>query len=282
MTLSMAAFTINDVFMVLLSDEWPLFQAISIRCWLAAVFLVLIGVGTGGLRLYVPRGQRLALFVRSLAEAAAAIAFLGAIFHMDFANANAIGQIAPLVVSLAAWFWLKERLTPVRIAMIAVGFIGALLIVQPGREEFNWWSLSVILCVLAVTCRDIITRKMSADIPALTISLYGAVSVALCAGFAAFFQGFAPITLRPSLEVFCSSSFLVVGYFTAIWAMRVGEVSFVAPYRYTNMVFALILNIFVLAKWPEFWTLVGAAVVIGAGLVNLWADRPRRELVTQA
>jgi drug/metabolite transporter (DMT)-like permease len=269
MTGSMAAFTVNDTFMKALSDELPLFQALGLRGTGATCLLLLIALALRIDVFSVPKGDRWRLALRSMCEAGGAFTFLGAVFNMEFANASAIGQVAPLVVALAAALWLGERLSPVRIASIVVGLFGVVLMLQPGPEGFNWWSLSVIACVLFVTARDIITRQMSHDIPAFTIVLYGAVAVAVSAFAVAAFDDFRPISLKVAGQLTGSVLFLIIGYFTAILTMRVGEVSFVAPFRYTSMLFSLILGWVFFYEWPNALTLLGAAIVIGAGLLSL-------------
>jgi drug/metabolite transporter (DMT)-like permease len=269
MTASMAAFTVNDTFMKTLSDELPLFQAIGLRGLGSTVLLLAFALITRQHVFAVPKGDRLKMFVRMFCEAGAAFCFLGAIFHMEFANASAIGQVAPLVVALAAALWLGERLSPFRILSIVIGFGGVVLMLQPDKDGFNWWSLSVIASVVFVTIRDIVTRQMSHAIPAFTIVIYGAAGVAVAAWTAAAFDEIRPISLKAASQMTGSVLFLILGYFTSILTMRVGEVSFVAPFRYTSMLFALIVGWGVFSQWPNALTLIGAAIVIGAGLLSL-------------
>ena len=270
MTASMAAFTVNDTFMKALSDELPLFPALALRGTGATLLLVLIALILRIDAFTVRVKDRWKMVIRSLAEAGGAFGFLGAVFNMDLANASAIGQVAPLVVAVAAAIWLGERLNALRIGSVIVGFLGVILMLQPGPEGFNWWSLSVIFSVLMVTLRDIITRQMSHDIPAFTIVLYGAVAVAVVAGIGTVLRGeLQPISTTVAAQMTGSVLFLIVGYFTAILTMRVGEVSFVAPFRYTSMLFSFLLGWLMFSEMPNALTLIGVTIVIAAGLISL-------------
>jgi drug/metabolite transporter (DMT)-like permease len=73
-----------------------------------------------------------------------------------------------------------------------------------------------------------------------------------------------------------ASLFLTAGYITAVATMRVGEISFVAPFRYTSLLFAIVLGVLVFGEWPDMWTWTGSALVVGAGLYTILRERRTR------
>ena len=273
MTASSAAFAFNDTFMKLVSSELPLFQAIAIRAAFASAILLVIALLTGQRLSLGPRSDRWRMGLRVFGEVAAAVGFLGALFKMNFNNAGAIAQVTPLVVAVAAAIWLGERLGPSRLLAVLMGFVGVFLILLPGPDGFNWWSLAVIASVLAVTLRDIVTRQMSREINALSMALAASVCLMVVTGIAAVLTEIRAVSVTAILELVASASFLVLGYLTAIWTMRIGDVTFVAPFRYTNMVFVSLVAYFVFGDALKVTTLVGVIIVIAAGIFSILADR---------
>ena len=273
MTASSAAFAFNDAFMKLVSDDLPLFEAIALRATFATALLLIIAKATGQKISLGPRQDRGRMGLRVFGEVAAAIGFLGALFHMNFNNAGAIAQVTPLVVAVAAAFWLGERLGPSRIIAVLVGFVGVFLILLPGPDGFNWWSLSVIASVLAVTLRDVVTRQMSREINAISMAIVASFSLMVVTAVGALLTEIRPVPLDAVFKLIGSSGFLVLGYLTAIWTMRIGDVTFVAPFRYTNMVFVSLVAYFVFSDPLKSTTLIGVLIVIGAGIFSIIADR---------
>lgn len=283
MTLSSGAFAFNDAFMKLLFADLPVFQAIALRATGATLLLLILALARGLPIFVVPKQDRWRMAVRILSEAAAAFGFLAALSRMEFNNAAAISQVTPLVVAVAAAIWLRERLTVSRGLAVLIGFAGVFIILLPGREGFNWWSLSVIGSVVAVTVRDMVTRRMSHDIPAIVMALQASAGLTVLALAAAMLgDDLQPVSLMSVLKVCGSSSFLIVGYLSAIAAMRFGDVTFVAPFRYTNMIFAIGVAFVVFGEKLAVNTMIGAAIVIGAGIFSLLADRRLARLAAKS
>jgi len=168
---SMAAFTINDAFMKSLSGELHLVQAIFVRSIGVIVALALLAWSQNALRLKVARGDLKLTTLRSGAEIIAIYLFMTALFNMPLANAAAILQALPLTVTLAGALFLGEAVGWRRIGAILIGFLGVLLIVQPGGEGFTIYSLYALAAVGFVTIRDLAARQLSAEIPSLMVAL---------------------------------------------------------------------------------------------------------------
>ncbi|MEM7488055.1 MAG: DMT family transporter, partial [Pseudomonadota bacterium] len=177
MMASMATYTLNDACLKLLAQDLPTFQAVTLRGVGAVALLVLLAHLTGALRQPVPRGDRAAVLGRSAMEICAFLPFVIALTHMPLANVTAILQVLPLTITAAGALVLGERVGPRRWAAIAVGLLGVLVIIRPGPEGFDRWSLLVLLSVGFITARDLLTRRLSPQVPGLKVAIMTAVGI---------------------------------------------------------------------------------------------------------
>lgn len=273
MIASMVSFTVNDTFIKLTNNALPLAQLLTIRGMLASVLIIALALALGGLRFRLGRAAWQLILLRSMTEVGAAYFFLSALLNMPIANVTAILQALPLTVALGAFLIFREPIGWRRMTAIGVGFLGMLLIVRPGAEVFSIWSIYALIAVLCVTARDLVTRKMPAHVPSLTVAVANTVNVALWFGLLSLSQPWQPVTPDLWGLIIGSTLFIIGGYYFSVQVMRVGEISFVAPFRYTSLLAALVLGYFVFGDWPDGLTLLGAAIVAGAGLFTLWRER---------
>ncbi len=273
MMLSMAGFVVNDTFMKSLAGEVPLFQAIFLRGLIATTLIGALAWHRGALA-HLPRGpdRRLILF-RLAGEIGGTSLFLTALFNMPLANATAIIQAAPLTVTLAAALFLRHPVGWRRYTAIGVGFIGVLLVVRPGSEGFNAYSLAALASVLFITLREVSTRGLSVMVPGLLVTVLTSVAITSFAGAVTLFEDWAPVRWDILGRLACASVLLLLGYYAGIAAMRVGEIGFVSPFRYSNLLWALVLGFAVFGDVPSWVTVAGAAIVMGTGLYTLHRER---------
>ena len=282
MCAAMLAFTLNDTLMkaatlVLPTPGLPLSEAIFLRGLVATVGLLLLARFTGSLRHLMPgRADFGPVALRTLAEVAASGAFLLALMHMPLANLSAILQSLPLAVTLAAAVFLKEPIGWRRLTAIVVGFVGMLIVIRPGGEAFDRWSLLGLASVACVVLRDLSTRRFSREMPSVVPAIWASGSVAVMGGIGMALYGAVPPPPIPLLETFAAALLLIVGYMMAIMTMRVGDLGLVAPFRYTSLIWAVLLGWLLFGTLPDFWTVVGAAIVVGSGLYMLLRQRQVR------
>jgi len=273
MMASMIAFTVNDACMKSLSDEVPLFQAIFLRGLATCVFLAFMAWRTGAFKVRIPRRDIGLVAIRSSAEVVAAYLFISALFNMPIANVTAILQALPLTVTLASAVVFREALGWRRMSAILVGFFGVLLIVRPGAEGFNYYSVYAVLAVLVITVRDLAARRLSVDVPSMAVALSAAVAVALFAGIASIGSEWVPVSGKAAWQISGATLFIIGGYLFSVMTMRVGDIDFVAPFRYTSLLCALILGLFVFGEWPDKLTLIGSTIVVATGAFTLYRER---------
>ena len=273
MMLSMAAFTFNDTAIKSLGDAVPLAQAIFLRGLMTTLLLYVAGRAMGVIRLDLPRRDWALIVLRSLAELGATFLFLNALMHMPLANLTAILQALPLTVAVAAALVFGEPLGWRRILAIAIGFFGVMLIIRPGPDGFTIYSLYALGAVGFVTIRDLASRRLSRATPSITVALTAAALIMSASGIITLTQGWSPVTGRDFSLLGIAALFILVGYLASVMTMRVGEIGFVAPFRYTGLIWALLLGWLVFGDWPGPITLIGAALVVSTGLFTLYRER---------
>lgn len=272
MMASMAAFTMNDAFMKSLSGEMPLFQLIFLRGILTTLAIGAMAWYVGALHLRIPRSDRALITIRMLAEIGSAYFFLTALYNMPLANVSAIMQSLPLIVTLAAAMFFGEPLGWRRMTAILVGLCGVLLIVRPGTEGFTIFSLYALIAVAFVTVRDLVTRRVSGATHSMMVTFTTSLGLMLAFGVASLSVDWVPMDLYRTGMTLGASVMVIFGYVFSVMVMRVGEISFVAPFRYTGLIWALVLGWLVFGDWPAPLTLLGAVIVVGSGVFMLYRE----------
>lgn len=279
MIAAVASFICNDAAMKYVAQTLPLYEAITLRAVLIVGFLWLIARRRGGLDLRVARSDWSTLGWRSVGEIGSTLFYLNALVHMAIGDVAAVMQSLPLVVMLCAALFFGESLGWRRITAALVGLAGVMLILRPGTGTFSIWSLVVLGAVGFVALRDLVTRRFDHAVKSATVAFYAAATVGLSAAVISVGQGWRMPGLTEIVLLLIASGCLAVGYITSVAAMRVGEMSFVAPFRYTSLLCAIILGVVVFGVWPDGWTWAGSALVVAAGFYSLWREsrlRPRR------
>ncbi len=269
---AMAAFTFNDAMIKSLSGHVPLFQVLFLRGLLTTVLVAVIAWRMGALARWLPRADWGPVFWRMVGEIGSAYFFISALFNMPIANISAIMQALPLTITLAAALFFREPMGWRRMAAILVGFVGVMLIVRPGTEGFTIYSVYGLAAVAFVTLRDLATRRLSREVPSMLVTLITSASIMVFFGLASVSQGWAPVDGRAALLIGGAAVMIIGGYLCSIMVMRVGEISFVAPFRYTSLLWALLLGWLVFGDWPQMLTLVGAVIVVASGVFTLYRE----------
>ena len=295
MCLSMLAFTVNDTFMKSVTSEVPLFQVVFLRGILACLGLIAVGLATGVFRQALTGADKRLITIRSLADVLATVTFLVALQHMPLANLSAIMQALPLVLTLAAALVFGDRIGWRRLLAILAGFVGVMIIIRPGTDAFTVWSVLGVASVLCVVLRDLSVRKLGAHVPSVVVALGAAVFVAIMGlGFSLLparavgldmqgLSGWAALSAGQGARIFGAAAFVIVGYLCAVTAMRSGDMGVVAPFRYTSLLWAVILGFVAFGDLPDGWTLIGAAIVVASGIYTLLRERKlRRTAAAQA
>ena len=267
MMICMGAFVLNDAFVRLAGNSLPLAQILFLRGLLTTFILLMVAVYSGAFKIVIAKADRWRIFFRSIAEALTAYFFLTAVMNMPFANVTAILQILPMTVTLAAAFVFKEKVGVVRISLILIGFFGVILIINPTADGFNIYAIYALIAVFLITLRDLITRKLSSKVPTLLPTVSASFGVLLFSVFLLINTPFQPLNTQNILFIFFAAFFIIFGYYSAVLVMRSGEISFISPFRYSAILFALIVGLVFFDEKPDIMAFLGIVVVMLAGIV---------------
>ena len=273
MVLAMAAFACEDAQLKGLSGRIPTGQLLAVIGFAGmAVFGLWIAFSPEGLRLRNLLRPQVAL--RNLCEGVCAITFVTALATGDLSIASAILQAQPLLMTLGAALFLGEQVGWRRWMSIAVGFAGVLLIVKPGTAAFEFSSVLAIIAVVTLAVRDLVTRRLPPEVGSglLSAGAFGSMGVAglvlLAVGAQ---QPIAPSAGQGALMA-ATLCFGLLGYITMVIATRIAEIAVIAPFRYSRLLFAMLLAVAVFGERPDAATLLGAALIAGAGIYSMWRE----------
>lgn len=272
MMVSMAAFILNDTIVKILSSDLPMFQLIFMRGVAASVLLGMLAIYNGKSVPRVSKHDFSKVCLRTAAEVGATFCYLTALFKMPIANATAILQSAPLAITFGAALVLGETVGWRRYLAIAIGFAGVLLIVKPGTDGFDAYALWALLAVVFIAIRDLTTRKLSANIPSILVAFFTSTSVMALAGIISLSEPWVEYSDREVYYLIFAAGFIVVGYIAAVTAMRHGDVAVVSPFRYSILVWAILIDLSIFNFKPDFWTIIGSIIVVGVGIFMFYRE----------
>jgi len=278
--LAMALFIANDALVKHVSASLPAAQLIFVRGLFATGLLLVAAFLMGALRpgalAQADAWQQLTqrpVMARAALDALATMAYLTSLFHLPIGNASAINMASPMFIALYAAIAWREQVSMSRWLAIAGGFAGVLLIVQPAADAFNAWSLLCLFATLLHTARDLITRQIALSVPSILITLTTSIAVLLLTGPWSLLQGWAPLDSTQLTLLAIASVFLSSAYYLVIVGMRSGDLSLVAPFRYTGLIFALLVGWLVWGDVPNAWSWSGIVLMVASGLFMLRRQR---------
>lgn len=281
--LAAGAFIANDSCMKLVMADAPPLQVLFMRgaaavLWCLPLLLVL-GNGADVRHIF---NRWVAL--RGACEVFAVVSFVLALVHMPIADITAIYQISPLLlVAATALIW-GERIGPIRIMLIGAGIAGALLVAQPGGTAASPYAIFGFATAIGAAARDVVSRKVPRDIPALVVTFAMLVIVMIAAGLATvlFETWVAPRPQHLALMA-AAGVFLMGGHFFIFLAFRYASAGTLAPFYYSFTVWALLAGFAIFGNVPNGLAVVGIALILAAGVtVTLLDGRSRQTAATAA
>jgi drug/metabolite transporter (DMT)-like permease len=284
MVVAMAGFCLNDAITKYSSQSMNMAQVMLIRGAFASLFVGLLAWQRGALARPGSMLQPL-VALRVVSEAGATVSFLVALAHLPIADVSAVLQALPLAVTMGAALVFGESVGWRRWLAIAIGFAGVLIIVRPGFEGFSIYSLAALASVACCAVRDLATKRIPKAIPTLLVSTATALAMTIVgAALLPAMGGWTPMTGDSTALLALAAVLVVIGYQFIIMAMRAGDISFIAPFRYTALIWSILLGLFIFADIPDLPMIVGATIIIGSGLYALYRERivGRRKIVAES
>ncbi len=271
---AMVSFIANDAIVKHVSASMPTAQLIFVRGVMTSlmVYAVASAMGTTISVREMTRGW---VATRAALDAVATMLYLIALFHLPLSNATAINLSSPLFLTVLAALFLREQVGVHRWAATVVGFVGVLLVIQPRAAGFNTFSLVCLLSTALASTRDLITRRIGVHVPSILVTLATALAVTMLALVVLIGDGWQPLRWIDVGWLAIASVFLATGHYTVIGAMRHGEISLVAPFRYTALLWAGLLGYLVWGDVPSVLAQAGIVLMVVAGLYVLHRERVR-------
>ncbi|MBO6897394.1 MAG: DMT family transporter [Shimia sp.] len=270
---AMLGFTLEDMFIKSLSATVPVGQILmALGLGSGAVFAVLALLR--GDKLFAPAAWSPRMLLRSACEAGGAVLFATALSRVDLSTVAAVFQTLPLVITLGAALFLGEQVGWRRLTAILIGFSGVLLIIRPGTDAFDPNALLVLGAVLAVALRDLITRTIDASVSSFVVSFQSFASLVLAGPFLMLFDAadYATLTSGNLTMIAGAVAFGAAGYWGVVTALRLGEASVVAPFRYSRLLFSILVGMVAFGERPDLPTMLGATLIIGSGLFTFMRE----------
>ena len=272
---AMACFIVNDSLVKYASETMPAMQLIFVRGVMATLLVLAVAQATSATRRIreIARGW---VAVRAVVDAIATMLFLVSLFHLPLANATAINMASPLMITVLAAVFLGERLGPSRWVAVGIGFLGVLLIIQPQAEGFNDYALVCLLSTVLLSVRDLVTRRVHAHVPSILITLSNTVAVTMLAGALSLVEGWRAFTAYEMGLLAVVAVFLSTAYYLIVISTRRGDLSLIAPFRYTAILFATVAGFAIWGDTPNALAWCGIALVIASGIYVLRVSRRAR------
>ena len=271
---AMATFACGDALMKSAAGRLPLGEALFVRGVIATLLIWAVAARTGVLS-SLPHLLHGTLLWRTLGDTGASFFYVSALGRIPLADAAAIAQTNPLAVTACAALFLGERVGWRRWSATAVGFLGVLMIIQPGSSAFTWASLLVVASVLSVTMRDIVTRSLT-DIPVVLIIGAAATTTTVLSAVLGISENWHVPATFDLLTAMSAGVLLLAGQYLVVVSIRTGDMSAVVPFRYSHIVWTLLISFTVWHYLPNPLALFGIFVVSTAGLYTFFREQTLR------
>ncbi|WP_352649819.1 DMT family transporter [Mesorhizobium sp. M0136] len=282
MVVSTGSYIVNDTMMKLATAGLPPYEVLFLRGAAATLWgiplLFMLGYGK-----HIPLILDAKVLRRNLLELGAILCYVVALANMQIADSTALGQITPLLMLVGSSMLFGERIGGVRLALIGLGFVGAVMVAQPTMQGISVYALLALGNAALSAARDLAGRKVAGDVPGMVVAISAVIVVLAGAGVAHLVseQWVVPET-RHLLLMGGAGLFLIFGHFFIFMAYRVGPTSVVAPFYYCFTVWAVISGLVVFRQLPNALAICGILLVVASGLTIVSLDERKRRLTVVA
>jgi len=276
MVLSTGFFSANDAFMKLATVGLPPFEVLFLRGVMASLWALPVVLLTGNAR-GLPLVLNRWVLLRNSFELMAVLCFVVALANMPIADLTALGQISPMLLLIGVAVLYRDPIGWARAALIAIGFVGAICVAQPGASGISLFAVLGLGCAVGTAFRDIAGRKVSPAIPTLVVAYGTLLLVMVGAAIASLlFEHWVMPDGRHLLLLACSGLLLSLGHFFIILGYRTGATAAVAPFYYMFAIWAVCSGALVFGTFPNTLALVGIMLIVVSGIAVVLVDIRKR------
>lgn len=284
LTSACALFTVNDTLTKVATLAYPTGEVLLVRGLISLVCLGAVVAYSHQLS-WIRHAANPYVLLRAVLDTGANVTFVLALSRMRLADLLAINLVSPLLLTMLLVVFFGERIGWRRWTAILVGFSGTLLIVKPSTESLNIWALVALTAAAFSATRDMVTRKIDPVVPTLAISIISVLAVTLSSPLLAlaFAEQWRVMSVEYLSFIVAAAAVLSVGSTMAVAAFRNVDISVVAPFRYSLLIWGGISGYIVFGEVSDLQSLCGSALIVGSGLYSLHRERVRhRELSAKA
>ena len=259
---------INDVAIKLSTDALPVGEIVFLRSGFAVLTLLAYVAVRGSwdqLRVINVRGQAL----RAVLMAVATLIYFSAIGEMPLADITTMTFISVIVVTALSPVMLGEHVGWRRWTATLIGFAGVVVMLRPSPTGLYWIAILPLLASTMGALRDLITRRINLTETSISMLFYTTLAEAVLGASTAPFVAWQPIALNELILLIAAGALFTIAQFLHIEAFRYAEASVVSPFRYTSLVWAVLLGYLIWGDLPDAWTITGATIIVGSGLYIL-------------
>lgn len=272
----------NDAAMKALTADLGFYQILMARGLALLPLIILILLWRDELFVRLGKRDKNILTFRVFCEIGLSYSILKALSSLPLASVIIIFQAVPLGLTLAAALVYKEAVGWRRWLAIIAGFIGVLLIVKPGTDGFMPEMLYAVVGATLFVVRDIITRQLSAKVPAFYTAFQQVLWVTIVNGILCYFDEWVPLEVYHYGLLFLAGLLFLCMTLAAVLMMRYGDISFVAQFRYAGIVWAIIIGALLFQEVPDLSAIIGASIIVSAGLYALHRERMAKQSSSNA
>lgn len=275
MALAMSALAANDAVMRWAGNELSVGQMLVLR----GAFLM--GILYAGAKIVFRQTISVSqlchrwCIVRGIAELGATYLFISSLFLVPIATATTLVFTSPILLTALSKFVFKEHVGPWRWAAVVAGFVGVLLITNPGGDDWNPALLLPLGAAIMVAIRDASTRMVEPQISSASVTMATAVIVCL-GGLASYPWGWLPVNTTQVGWMALAGLIIAISFFSYVVSIRIGEMSLIAPIQYVIILWAAVYGWLIWDEVPGLRALCGGGIIVASGILILYRERVAR------
>jgi drug/metabolite transporter (DMT)-like permease len=278
--MSMAAYVVGDVLVKSLGQFYPVVEVIFWRsCVIAFGFGLILAIRR---KLFSKRFLSWALLARSTFDCITTFSFVVALVHIDIAEIYAVLLTSPFLMTILAIIFLKEPVGWRRWLAIVGGFAGALLIIKPSTQGFNYWAAIGLIAALAAALRDFVTTKINPATSAFEVTFISAVLTGVVGFIIGIGQSWRSVVVDDAYLLVALATASIAGTILLVHACRIGPLFIAASFRFMLLVWGGIAGYFVFSNVPDIWSLLGAAIIVICALYVFYREAIRQRAIASA